>query len=261
VAVVKQFNNAIDAQKAGHVDRAKGTAEAGLLHLYLLTKEIARANKEPVVTCEDVYLSENKHPKLLKNLVDALYSVIELADFSAGSIKDIHEQNHAPATDSHDQIEEALNDVYAILAFYAAGETDKMKALRDAVKMKIAMIEKNLRTGQNQSRPEDIKEQANEDLRVAAITSEPGVSSHLRLKRFKTQIILLERLVNNRAPQAVLAKRRLDAVLESYTKALALYHKCTNLQEANALISAARLELDFARHILDCNSPNQKRIL
>lgn len=70
-----------------------------------------------------------------------------------------------------------------------------------------------------------------------------------RVNDFKTRIMKLQRLIQNRSDNDVHAAKRLDAVLRFYEQSLLALRDC-NLAEAERTSTGAILDLDFARQLI-----------
>jgi hypothetical protein len=253
--VVKMFNEAVELLRSNYQDQIKRKVEAALFMLYLVKLEIELDNKETIIDLQHDWAINSRESKPLIDSFKTIYRLKETCSISSSPV---------PARVTS-QLEVALGNFDAALEAFVREQDDISEKLAVTGKIQAELAEKSLancstageETAKNQAKALDELEK--------------------RTKQFKTRIVLLQRLINKRASQAELARRRLDAALQYYLGAVHSYRKAAHktdgqaeqtsqaktttnsqqkleqLAQATSLTRAARIDLEFARNLLFVN--------
>lgn len=261
INVVKMFNDAIELLKSNKQDKSRRMTEAGLLLLYMTKKEIEIENHESIVDLSYIWknASTEKTSLQIKKAIEASYK-LKTACCNCPS-------QTSPKVLS--RLEDAIEKLHAAIDAYLKAHDEVIDELVTTAMLQIKLASE---TFQNSA--------MREDLNSISLEQEDQIDS--RINQFKTQILVLQRLVTSRAAQAELANRRLDAAEKYYQAAAHLYGKAlegkalaataspeghrdstndickdTNrqkrvemLDKAEALARSARIDLEFARNLL-----------
>ncbi len=251
VKVVKLFNETIELLKLDKRDKSRRTAEAGLLLLFLMKKEIEIDNNESIVDISSVWKNASKESQKIKKTIEATFHLKTACCNcpNQASPKVLSRLNY-----SIEKLHAAID------AFLKAQDEEADKLLATSV-LQVKLATEAFRSATMQ-----------EELDTGTLPQEDLIES--RTNQFKTDVLVLQRLVINRAAQGELANRRLNAAQKFYLDAanmhrrvLALKNSCSSessstenalkqqqiiemIEKAKTLVRSAKIDLEFARNLL-----------
>ena len=253
-AVVKMFNEAVDLLRSNEQDQLSRKVEAALLMLYLVKLEIELENRETSIDLHHAWKINSKEAKPLIESFEVIYKLKETG---------LNSSNTLPQSVTS-QLEQAIKNFVGAIEAFTCGQDELAEKLAVTSKIKAQMAEKSIESCPSEDRSETTQAKGERELEK-------------RTNLFKSKVILLQRLVNQRAPQAELARLRLDAALQYYLGAVHIYRKAitriqdkaghtaqtgmnTNSQQksqqlaqANSLVRSALRDLESARNTLFVN--------
>lgn len=260
VSVVKMFNESIELLKENKLDRSRRTIEAGLLCLYLIKREIEIDNHESIIDLDYIWknIAVEKKQRRIKQAIEATYEL-------KAAVCNFPQQASAKVVS---RLEDAVEKLHSAIDAYLKAQDEVVIELVYNTTLQIKLAREAFQNAAMQ-----------EDLDSAQAQPEDQIDS--RVKQFKTQVLVLQRLVSNRAKQAELANRRLDAAEKYYQAAAHLYGKALaakaskesavaeitgggklsdsdrkellkTVEKAEALARSASLDLEFASNLLFC---------
>jgi len=239
MAVVEMFNSAAELLRDQRRQIAKRTAEGGLLMLYSLNREIEIDNKESIVELKQIAKIVAREAEPIFEALVAIYNVKE----NGGDCREPDSARFQMLL--HDAMEN-INSALDALINNDCAQIDKLSetAILQAHQAKNLL---NSSSDHDQKSP-------------LTPATKPEDAHEKRIRIFKTEMVMLQRLVSNRAPQGELAQRRLDEALQYYLRAANTYVKALAeadakdraklLIEAESLARAGRIDLDFGRNLL-----------
>ncbi len=227
VGVVTMFNEAVDMLRTNQPEMSQRTSEGGLLMLYLLERQIELDNRQSIVDLKNIPRFTNKESKKIKEAIDHVCNLKE----------SLLESERPVSLRITKHLDNAVENFYAAVQAFVDDEIELVDKLTTTITMQVALCEK-LFQGSH------AREKAHED----ASNEENDLVAH-RINEFKTRILKLQRLVQNRSENDVHAIKRLDAVLWFYEQSMEALRNC-NLSEAERTATGAVLDLDFARQLL-----------
>lgn len=242
-SVVKMFNDAIELLKSNKQDKSRRVTEAGLLLLYMIKKEIEIENHESIVDLNYIWkdATAEKASQQIKKAIEASYN-LKTACCNCPS-------QASPKVLS--RLDDAIKKLHAAIEAYLKAQDEVVDELVTTSMLQVKLASETFQSSAMR-----------EDLSSGNLEQEDQIDS--QINQFKTLVVVLQRLVTNRAPQAELANRRLDAAEKYYQAAARLYGKASKgsdsdtdkdlrlemIDKAEALARSARIDLEFARNLL-----------
>jgi hypothetical protein len=248
VSVVKMFNDAIEFLKSNKQDKSRRVTEAGLLLLYMIKREIEIENHESIVDLNYIWKNATveKSSQQIKKAIEASYN-LKTACCDCPS-------QASPKVLS--RLDDAMEKLQVAIDSYLKAQDEVVDELVTTSMLQIKLASEAFQSSAMR-----------EDLNSGKLEQEDQIDS--QVNQFKTLVVVLQRLVTNRATQAELANRRLDAAEKYYQSAARLYGKALEgkaskssdsdsernkrvemLDKAEALARSARIDLEFARNLL-----------
>jgi hypothetical protein len=237
------FNDAIELLKSNKQDKSRRVTEAGLLLLYMIKKEIEIENHESIVDLNYIWkdATAEKASQQIKKAIEASYN-LKTACCNCPS-------QASPKVLS--RLDDAIKKLHAAIEAYLKAQDEVVDELVTTSMLQVKLASETFQSSAMR-----------EDLSSGNLEQEDQIDS--QINQFKTLVVVLQRLVTNRAPQAELANRRLDAAEKYYQAAARLYGKASKgsdsdtdkdlrlemIDKAEALARSARIDLEFARNLL-----------
>ncbi|HEY9732532.1 MAG TPA: hypothetical protein V6C89_11510 [Drouetiella sp.] len=227
VGCVTMFNDAVDMLRTSQPEMSQRTSEGGLLMLYLLERQIELDNRQSIVDLKNIPKFTSKESKRIKDAVDRVCNLKETLLESPRPVS-LRITKH---------LDGAVENFYTAVQAFVDDEIELVEKLTTTMNMQVALSEKLFHS-------DSAKEKSAED----AADEEHDLVAQ-RVNEFKTRIMKLQRLIQNRSENDIHATKRLDAVLRFYEQSMMALRDC-NLAEAERTNTGAILDLDFARQLL-----------
>jgi hypothetical protein len=227
IGVVTMFNEAVDMLRTRQPEMSQRTSEGGLLMLYLLERQIELDNRQSIVDLKNIPKFTNKLSKRIKDAVDSICNLQE----------SLFESQRPVSLRITKHLDSAVENFYAAVQAFVDDEIELVEKLTTTIQMQVGLCEKLFHSS-------NTKEPTSQD----AIQEEHDLIAQ-RVNEFKTRIMKLQRLVQNRSSNDALATKRLDAALHFYEQSMVALGE-NNLIEAERTVTGALLDLDFARQLL-----------
>ena len=238
VGVVTMFNDAVDMIRTGQPEMSQRTCEGGLLMLYLLERQIELDNRQSIVDLKNIPKFTKKESKKIKEAVDCICNLKE----------SLIESERPVSLRISKHLDNAVENFYAAVQAFVDDEIELVDKLTTTMTMQVALSEKLFHSSNAKEKTADDAAGEEHDL-IAQ-----------RVNEFKTRILKLQRLIQNRSENDVHAIKRLDAVLRFYEQSMEHLREC-NLAEAERTATGAILDLDFARQLLfDKGKPTYREL-
>lgn len=257
-SIVKIFNQAIELLKSNQENKSRRLIEAGLLLLYIAKREIEFENHEAIVDLSEFWKNSTRESKTIKQAIEASYNLKTACSNSANQA--------SPKVLS--RLDDAIEKLHSAIDVYSKASDETIgKAIDDLISASLFQVKLAAEVFQSSPAQDNISPgdcQANEQ-------PSERLSDEIdkRINQFKTQILVLQRLVTSRATQAHLANRRLDAADKYHQAAAKMYvqalaakdsqqgdesikkaHLIEAIEKADTLARSAAIDLEFARNLL-----------
>jgi len=254
VGIVKMFNQAIELLKSNQQDKSRRLIEAGLLLLYIAKREIEIENHESIVDLSEIWKNSTRKSQPIRQAIEASYNLKSACSNYPG---------HAtPKVLS--RLEDAIEKLHRAIDAYSKANDEVLDELISTSVLQVKLAAEAWQSSPTQDNISPGNGQNNEQL-----SEKLSDEIDNRISQFKTQILVLQRLVTNRATQAHLANRRLDAAEKYHQAAANMYrqalaakdnqqsnselnrqHLSETIEKAETLARSAAIDLEFARNLL-----------
>ena len=254
VGIVKMFNQAIELLKSNQQDKSRRLIEAGLLLLYIAKREIEIENHESIVDLSEIWKNSTRKSQPIRQAIEASYNLKSACSNYPG---------HAtPKVLS--RLEDAIEKLHRAIDAYSKANDEVLDELISTSVLQVKLAAEAWQSSPAQDNISPANGQTTEQL-------SERLSDEIdnRISQFKTQILVLQRLVTNRATQAHLANRRLDAAEKYHQAAANMYrqalaakdnkqsngelnrqHLSEAIEKAETLARSATIDLEFASNLL-----------
>ncbi len=253
IGIVKMFNQAIELLKSNKQNKSRRLIEAGLLLLYIAKREIEIENQESIVDLSAVWKNSTRESQPIRQAIEASYD-LKSACSSCPS-------QASPKVLS--RLDDAIEKLHKAIDAYSNANDEVLDELTTTSVLQVKLAAEAWQNSPAQDNISPGNGKLNEQ-----------ISDEIdnRINQFKTQALVLQRLVANRATQAHLANRRLDAAVKYHQAAANMYRQAlaakenrrsnsdTNrnqfsetsekIEKAATLARSASLDLEFARNLL-----------
>ncbi|MBA4077430.1 MAG: hypothetical protein C0508_20540 [Cyanobacteria bacterium PR.023] len=254
VGIVKMFNQAIELLKSNQQDKSRRLIEAGLLLLYIAKREIEIENHESIVDLSEIWKNSTRESQPIRQAIEASYNLKSACSNYPG--------HASPKILS--RLNDAIEKLHRAIDNYSKANDEVLDELISTSVLQVKLAAEAWQSSPAQDNISPGNGQTNEQL-------SERLSDEIdnRISQFKTQILVLQRLVTNRATQAHLANRRLDAAEKYHQAAANMYrqalaakdnkqsnselnrqHLSEAIEKAETLARSATIDLEFARNLL-----------
>lgn len=254
VGIVKMFNQAIELLKSNQQDKSRRLIEAGLLLLYIAKREIEIENHESIVDLSEIWKNSTRKSQPIRQAIEASYN-----------LKSACSNCPSQATPKVlSRLEDAIEKLHRAIDAYSKANDEVLDELISTSVLQVKLAAEAWQSSPTQDNISPGNGQNNEQL-----SEKLSDEIDNRISQFKTQILVLQRLVTNRATQAHLANRRLDAAEKYHQAAANMYrqalaakdnqqsnselnrqHLSETIEKAETLARSAAIDLEFARNLL-----------
>lgn len=258
IGIVKMFNQAIELLKSNQQGKSRRLIEAGLLLLYIAKREIEIENHESIVDLSEIWKNPTRESQPLRQAIEASYNLKSACSNCPSQA--------TPKVSS--RLDDATDKLYRAIDAYSKANDEVLDELISTSVLQVKLAAEDFQSSPAQDNISPGNGQTNEYLseHLSERLSD-GIDN--RISQFKTQILVLQRLVTNRATQAHLANRRLDAADKYYQAAANMYgkalaakakqqsdselniqHISETIEKAEKLARSATIDLEFAGNLL-----------
>lgn len=254
VGIVKMFNQAIELLKSNQQDKSRRLIEAGLMLLYIAKREIEIENHESIVDLSEIWKNSTRESQPIRQAIEASYN-LKTACSNCPS-------QATPKVLS--RLDDATEKLHRAIDAYSKANDDRVDELISTSVLQTKLAAEAFQSSPAQDNISPGNGQTNEQLGERLSDEIDN-----RISQFKTQILVLQRLVTNRATQDHLANRRLDAADKYHQAAANMYRKALaakdnkqsdselnrqqlreTIEKAETLARSATIDLEFARNLL-----------
>ena len=254
VGIVKMFNQAIELLKSNQQDKSRRLIEAGLMLLYIAKREIEIENHESIVDLSEIWKNSTRESQPIRQAIEASYN-LKTACSNCPS-------QATPKVLS--RLDDATEKLHRAIDAYSKANDDRVDELISTSVLQTKLAAEAFQSSPTQNNISPGNGQTNEQLGERLSDEIDN-----RISQFKTQILVLQRLVTNRATQDHLANRRLDAADKYHQAAANMYRKVLaakdnnqsdselnrqqlreTIEKAETLARSATIDLEFARNLL-----------
>lgn len=254
VGIVKMFNQAIELLKSNQQDKSRRLIEAGLMLLYIAKREIEIENHESIVDLSEIWKNSTRESQPIRQAIEASYN-LKTACSNCPS-------QATPKVLS--RLDDATEKLHRAIDAYSKANDDRVDELISTSVLQTKFAAEAFQSSPAQDNISPGNGQTNEQLGERLSDEIDN-----RISQFKTQILVLQRLVTNRATQDHLANRRLDAADKYHQAAANMYSKALaakdnkqsdselnrqqlreTIEKAETLARSATIDLEFARNLL-----------
>lgn len=254
VGIVKMFNQAIELLKSNQQDKSRRLIEAGLMLLYIAKREIEIENHESIVDLSEIWKNSTRESQPIRQAIEASYN-----------LKTACSNGPSQATPKVlSRLDDATEKLHRAIDAYSKANDDRVDELISTSVLQTKFAAEAFQSSPAQDNISPGNGQTNEQLGERLSDEIDN-----RISQFKTQILVLQRLVTNRATQDHLANRRLDAADKYHQAAANMYRKALaakdnkqsdselnrqqlreTIEKAETLARSATIDLEFARNLL-----------
>lgn len=225
--VVRQREEALALYAEGGEEDAHRIAEAALLWLHYLGKQLELDNSKPIIQIEPIVKLSPKEMSAIKSLIESIVHCRTVLEVT-------HTRGY---TRVERYLSAALENLDKAINAYLDGDADKVARMVTTGMMEARMADELLKsTGPDEGAYEVLASELADDLTIKG-------------KEFFRRLVLLCRMVKDNFDQPERALNKLDSVNFNYKKCLASMRD-GNLREAARYARLAHLDLDYAKQLV-----------